>query len=61
MNDYIKYTKPPIGLRPRVASDADRMIEIKQAILRYADAFYPIPTEWITEYNELAEKVGVKR
>ena len=58
MNMYIK---PPIGLRPRVASDADRMIEIKEAILRFADAFYPIPYEWVLEYNDLADKIGVKR
>jgi hypothetical protein len=55
MNEQMK---PPIGLRPRVAWIADRMLEISQAIQRYTAAFKPIPVSWIHEYNELAERLG---
>ncbi|WP_156949704.1 hypothetical protein [Paenibacillus sp. FSL R7-269] len=46
--------KPPLGLKPRYISKAQRMCEIKDAVQRYMDAWLPIPDEWIAEYNELA-------
>lgn len=50
-------TKPPLGLRPRTVHDAHRIYEIHQAIKRYTDAYYAIPIEWITEYNELIARL----
>jgi hypothetical protein len=47
--------KPPLGLRPRYVSDRKRLEEIRDAITRYTAEAYPIPAEWIAEYNELAE------
>jgi hypothetical protein len=48
--------KPPLGLKPRYIAKAHRMNEIKDAVVRYMDAWLPIPDEWITEYNELAAR-----
>ncbi|GGF88271.1 hypothetical protein [Paenibacillus abyssi] len=48
--------KPPIGLVPRFVRDEQRRIEIQNAITRYLDAGIRIPTDWITEYNELVAK-----
>ena len=44
---------PPIGLLPRsIAKDARRS-EVAAAIMRYLEVGYPIPHEWVDEYNEL--------
>lgn len=48
--------KPPIGLKPRFIHDIERRIEVERAILRRMAVGYPIPPEWIAEYNELAER-----
>ncbi|WP_419884857.1 hypothetical protein [Paenibacillus sp. B-A-8] len=48
--------KPPLGLRPRYIAEAQRMDEIKDAVKRYMDAGYPLPDEWIAEYNEIAKR-----
>lgn len=48
--------KPPLGLKPRYIAEAHRMYEIKDAAMRYMDAGYPLPDEWIAEYNELARR-----
>tara|TARA_R110000765_G_scaffold14938_1_gene43541 strand:- start:269 stop:442 length:174 start_codon:yes stop_codon:yes gene_type:complete len=45
--------KPPIGLRPKLVSDKERLNEVRGAIVRYYDAELKIPVEWIEEYNEL--------
>lgn len=51
---YIR--KPPLGLKPRYIHEAERLCDIKAAIARYMDAGYPIPAEWVKEYNELSAK-----
>jgi hypothetical protein len=47
--------KPPIGLRPKWASDKERLNEVRSAIVRYYDAELKIPIEWIEEYNQLID------
>ena len=49
--------KPPLGLKPRKFVDEDRLREVQGAMVRYYDANKPMPLEWITEYNELAERL----
>ncbi|WP_449600328.1 hypothetical protein [Paenibacillus sp. Marseille-Q9583] len=48
--------KPPLGLRPRYIAELQREVEIVDAVKRYMDAGYPVPTEWMAEYNELAKR-----
>lgn len=49
--------KPPLGLKPRKFVDEDRLREVQGAMVRYYDANKPMPLEWITEYNELVERL----
>ena len=51
--------KPPIGLRPKLVSDKERLNEVRGAIVRYYDAELKIPVEWIEEYNELIDSTKV--
>ena len=48
-------TRPPVGLKPRWLHIEHRISDINVAITRYIYAMYPIPEEWIKEYNELVE------
>jgi|TARA_R110000765_G_scaffold70309_1_gene136434 hypothetical protein len=48
-----KLAKPPVGLRPKYISDAERLEEVKAAIVRYFKAELEIPVEWVEEYNNL--------
>lgn len=49
--------KPPIGLVPRSAWEAQRMMDIADAIVRYREAgMESIPFEWYEEYVELEER-----
>jgi hypothetical protein len=45
--------KPPIGLMPEVIFEGNRLyeriVQIQEAIARYADAGKPIPPEWAEE------------
>jgi hypothetical protein len=45
--------RPPVGLRPRRIVNQDRMIEIAFALLRFTQAYKPIPKEWLIEFEEL--------
>lgn len=49
--------KPPIGLIPKKIVDERRMKEVVRAIASYFDQGLKIPLEWISEYNELLEKL----
>ena len=40
---------PPIGLYPKKLFLEDRLNDINSAILRYIEADYLIPSEWISE------------
>tara|TARA_B110000902_G_C14018687_1_gene479441 strand:+ start:100 stop:273 length:174 start_codon:yes stop_codon:yes gene_type:complete len=48
-----KLVKPPVGLRPKYISDAERLEEVKAAIVRYFNAELEIPVLWVEEYNNL--------
>jgi hypothetical protein len=48
-----KLVKPPVGLRPKYISDAERLEEVKAAIVRYFNAELEIPILWVEEYNNL--------
>lgn len=48
--------RPPIGLEPQWAHIEQRLTDVREAVNRYMNAMYPIPVEWIQEYNELVEK-----
>jgi len=41
------------GVRPRWLLDEDRMLELLEAMTRYADASKSIPQEWLEELEEL--------
>jgi predicted alternative tryptophan synthase beta-subunit len=51
-------TKPPIGLRPEYVheyhAERDRLIEIAEAMKRYAEAGKPVPIKWA---NELERRI----
>lgn len=49
--------KPPLGLVPKFIRQEQRIEEIKSAIRRYLIAEYCIPSEWVSEYNELCESL----
>lgn len=49
----IDTVRPVRGLRPRFVATESRIKEITEAMQRYVDANYLIPSEWIEEYNEL--------
>lgn len=51
-----EYERPPLGLRPRIIADEQRLQEIKEAIMRFMAADRSIPQEWLDEYNELVAK-----
>ena len=55
-----KDQRPPLGLKPRFVADEQRMEEITEAIQRYKDAGYQIPSEWIAEYKEIAKRIKVE-
>lgn len=48
--------KPPISLRPWHIADAERVVEILDAMKRYTTEHKPIPEEWM---EELIEKVVI--
>lgn len=54
-----QYERPPLGLRPRIIAEEQRLQEIKEAIMRFMTANREIPQEWVAEYNELATKGSV--
>jgi len=53
--------KPPRGLRPKDIADIYRKEEIEEAVIRYITASFPIPLEWIFEYNSLADAIQRKK
>ncbi len=49
----------PVGLRPKSIAyrqqDAERAVEIAEAIKRYASALKPVPQDWLDELHDLIE------
>lgn len=48
---------PPLGAKPRFIWEEERIDELQKAIGRFIHANYPIPFEFVLEYNELVEKL----
>ena len=53
MSPVNKGEKPPIGIKPRYIHDEERKQEIMDAMVRYSNAFKPIPVEWLDELKDL--------
>lgn len=49
--------KPPIGIKPKHIHDEERIRDLSSAAVRYLQARFPIPMEWIEEYNQLLEVI----
>ena len=49
----VECKKPPLGVAPRWIREEQRIAELSEAIVRYAEANKEIPEEWTKEYNEL--------
>jgi hypothetical protein len=48
---------PPLGVKPYFILREQRIIELKEAIQRFLDGNWPIPQEFIDEYNELTDQL----
>jgi ribosomal protein L1 len=60
MNNSPEIQKPPLGLRPRWAVDEQRLKEIYEAIQRYLEVSYTVPTEWFEEAVEIQHRLKDK-
>ena len=47
----------PLGVMPKRLADVRRCGELRDAILRYVQGGWPLPTEWVTEYNDLIDSI----
>ncbi|MDP1675695.1 MAG: hypothetical protein Q8L88_02425 [Bacteroidota bacterium] len=54
----VTQTKPPLGVIPRRIIDGERMSTLGAGMIRYYLCAKPIPLEWITEYNEIANRLS---
>jgi hypothetical protein len=52
-----KKIHPPLGLYPQKLFFEDRLNDINAAIIRYIDADYLIPKEWIDEREWIIKKL----
>lgn len=48
---------PPIGVTPKFILEEQRFNELKEAIGRFLEANWPIPSEILWEYNHMAGKL----
>jgi hypothetical protein len=51
---------PLLGLTPRIIRDKERLVEILEAMLRFAKGDMIIPDEWDNEYDELRERLNAE-
>ncbi len=49
--------KSPIGIEPKNIWESRRFQNLQSAIERYNEAMFPIPVEWIEEYNEFVNRL----
>lgn len=47
----------PLGAIPRFIVEERRINDLKATFVRYMDANYPFPQEFIDEYNELVNRL----
>lgn len=50
--------KPEIGIKPRFILDEERVVEIREAMIRFTNNHQAIPLDWIEEYNELVGRIN---
>lgn len=51
--------KPPLGVKPRFVWDAERLQDLKDAMIRALSANWPLEPEWIEEYEELISRLPI--
>lgn len=51
---------PPLGAPPKFVRDGLRISELKEAIIRFLQSNWPIPKEFVTEYNQLAKALPIE-
>mgnify|MGYP003441492844 FL=1 len=44
--------KPPLGIKPTNIWLSERINDLIAAMGRYTEAGYPVPIEWVIEYNK---------
>ena len=49
-------SKTPLGVMPRWLWEEKRIVDLKDAIIRYLETGKEIPPEWTIEYNDLTKK-----
>lgn len=57
----IEETKPPIGIIPQEIWIEKRVVDLSETIHRYIMAGYPIPSEWVIEFQSKLEIWNKKR
>jgi hypothetical protein len=60
LSNNSKKFKPPLGLYPQKLFLEDRLNDINAAIIRYIEADYLIPKEWIDERELILKKVRIR-
>jgi hypothetical protein len=51
--------KPPLGIMPRYLWIEKRIQDLAEAIGRYIESPFPIPTEWVDERNQLLMELDI--
>ncbi len=49
--------KPPLGVITKYLHKEIRLNDLREAISRYMEEYFPVDTAWIEEYNELAAEI----
>ena len=57
MEKLTRDNTPPLGVTPKFVLEARRFNELKEAIGRYIEANWPIPSEILWEYNAMANRL----
>jgi hypothetical protein len=52
--------RPPLGLIPRYIHEERRYEDVRSAIMERLAQNYPVPPEWIKEYNDLLQRIDSK-
>ena len=55
-----KTKRPPLGAKPKFLIDGQRIAELKETIIRFLQANWPIPEEFVAEYNQLTEALPIE-
>jgi len=55
-----KTKQPPLGATPKYIKDGQRIAELKETIIRFLQSNWPLPEEFVSEYNQLAEALPIE-